>query len=421
MVTRGSVSDTGAEGIKILSREGWFNGVIITGDDKSACSLVNPMIILAGNGGDDATGRGHGIMASGNTEVFIENARLYSAGAHRSAVFAGGRSILHVTDSQIEVRNGPLATGDAGEDILEAPWHLGITGNCRATCLTGRAAANYTDTRIKAQGWGALSTDSPDEIRLTVTGCLIETEESGYGACSTGSGIHTYSGCTFDVADYGVVFGGDATHIITDRTEMNSRRVGVLMHAGTGGRLVIEQGSVLNTGGSVIQVRGRGGEILVDGAVLNTESGVVLQAMPGGDPMHEPGGENGGSVNAVFRNTVLTGDIINSRTDAGPMNVIFENATITGAITTAAMEPSEQSKSGYDARFEDPWGVSVSLDETSSWIVDKTSYLTRLDIAKNRSVTAPYGYRVTMTVNGKAAHLNAGRYDGEIVLTVSRL
>jgi hypothetical protein len=137
--------------------------------------------------------------------------------------------------------------------------------------------------------------------------------------------------------------------------------------------------------------------------------------------MHEPGGENGGSVNAVFRNTVLTGDIINSRTDAGPMNVIFENATITGAITTAAMEPSEQSKSGYDARFEDPWGVSVSLDETSSWIVDKTSYLTRLDIAKNRSVTAPYGYRVTMTVNGKAAHLNAGRYDGEIVLTVSRL
>jgi len=331
---------------------------------------------------------------------------------------------------------------------MDSPWHLGITGNCRAANVVESGSAHFTNTHIKSQGWGALSTDSTAKVQLTATDCLIETVESGYGACSTGDGVHTYSGCTFNVADYGVIIGGDAIHTITDRTVLTSGRIGVMMHTGTStGRLVIEKGSVCNTKDAVIQVKGRGADIQVDGAVLNTERGIILQSMPSDDPFFAAENEtgmgvlgHGRDVNALFKNTVLQGDIINSYTAVRPVNVTFENATITGAITTGTSEQppgpnggklsSEtpelyyligQTRNTYCARFEDPYGLSVSLDEKSSWIVDNTSYLTHLNIAKNRSVTAPYGYRVTMTVNGSATHLNAGTYDGDIVLTVAKL
>jgi len=447
MVTRGDVANADATDIKIISREGGVNGVIVTGDEKSAYALVNPMIILAGNGGDDTTGRGHGIMASGNAEVFIENARLYGAGAHRTAVYAGGHSIVHINDSTIETHSGAEAAAGSGGSPLDSPWHLGITGNCRATHLVESGTAQYTSTHIKSQGWGALSTDTSEKVRLTATDCLIETVESGFGAGSTGSGTHTYSRCTFNVADYGVIIGGNATHIITDRTVVNSERIGVMIHTGTGGRLVIEQGSVLNTGDAIIQVKGCGTDILVDSAVLNTGSGVILQSMANDDPFFASGsGEGTGArgsgrdVNAVFKNTFLEGDIINSDTGVSPVNVVFENVTLTGAITTgtATQPPGPNGEelspetpelyyligrtdSTYCARFEDPYGVSVTLDEKSSWVVDKTSYLTRLSIAKNRSVTAPYGYRLTMTVNGAVTHPNAGTYEGDIVLKVTKL
>jgi hypothetical protein len=441
------VDNTTAENIKIISREGGFNGIIATGDQRFRYTIVKPMIILAGNGGDDATGRGHGIMASGHAEVFVDDAKIYSAGANRSALFVGGSGILHVSNSKIEVANGQTFVPGSG-GIIEAPWHLGITGNCRAARVVEDGSAYYTDTHITSQAWGVLSTGGSGQVRLDVTGCLIETVDSGYGAGSTGGGTHTYSGCTFNVADYGLIIGGDATHIITGRTAINSEKIGVMMHTGTSsGRLIIEKGSACSTKGTVIQVKGRGADILVDGAILNTESGVILQSMPSDDPfvaVHMTDGlddhDNGRDVNAVFKNTVFQGDIINSNVAGSPMDVTFENATITGAITTGITEQPPgpdgenlsretpelyyligQTRNTYCPRFEQPHGIRVSLDERSAWIVNKTSYLNRLRIAKNRSVTAPYGYRVTMTVDGNVTHLNAGTYEGEIVLTVSRL
>jgi len=452
MVTRGTVTDNAATGIKIFSKEGKFNGIIVTGDEKSTYSIVDPMILLTGNGGDDASGLGHGIMTSGNAEVFIENAKIYNTGANRSAVFVSGNGIVHVNDSDIEVQNGPKdATSsafNAGGVMMAGPWLLGITGNVRATNVVENGTAYYTNTHIKSQAWGALSTDGPVKVRLTATDCLIETVESGYGAYSIGDCINTYSGCTFNVVDYGVILCDNSTDIFTDKTVVNSKRIGVMMHTGSGGgKLVIDKGSRFNTKDTVIQVKGRGTDILVDGALLNTESGVILQSMANDDPFFVAGmgdtmGEQGYSkdVNAVFKNTVLQGDIINSYTAVSPVNVTFENATITGAITTGTVEQPlgpngeelslqtpelyyliGQTKNTYCARFEDPFGVSVFLDENSSWVVDKTSYLTHLSVAKNGSVSAPNGYRVTMTVNGAETHINAGTYDGNIVLTVSRM
>jgi len=64
--------------------------------------------------------------------------------------------------------------------------------------------------------------------------------------------------------------------------------------------------------------------------------------------------------------------------------------------------------------------VKVSLYGDSTWVVDKTSYLNSLSIAKGAAITAPEGYSVTMTVNGVKKTIGAGTYKGKIVLTVNK-
>jgi hypothetical protein len=121
------------------------------------------------------------------------------------------------------------------------------------------------------------------------------------------------------------------------------------------------------------------------------------------------------------------------------VNVTFENASITGAITTGTTSQPlgpkgeklslstpdlyyliGQTINTYCARFEDPFGVSVSLDGKSSWTVSKTSWLTSLNIANGAKVTAPKGYRATMTVDGVEEPISAGTYKGKIVITVTK-
>jgi hypothetical protein len=452
VVAEGKVTDSSATDVKISSSEGKFNGIIVTGDKKSSYSITNPVITLTGNGGDDTTGLGDGIVVSGKAEVTIKNARIKNTGANRSAVFVSGEGIAHIDDSEIETFSGPKdAAGgsfSAGGMTMAGPWLLGITGNVRATNIVESGTAYYTNSHIKSQAWGALSTDGPVKVRLNATKCVVEAIESGYGAYSIGDCINTFKACTFNVADYGVILCDNSTDIFTDGTVVNSKRIGVMMHTGTGGgQLTIDKGSVFNTKDTVIQIKGRGIEILVDNAKLSTQSGVILQSMANDDPFFTAGmGDSMGAkgyskdVNATFKNVTLNGDIINSDTTVSPVNVKFENAGITGAITTGttkqplgpkgeklSLKTPElyyligQTINTYEARFQDTFGVSVSLDAKSVWTVSKTSWITSLNIANGAKVAAPAGYKVTMTVDGVKKEINAGSYKGKIVMAVEKI
>ena len=450
-VADGKVTGTSAQDVKITSNEGKFNGIIVTGDAKSSYSITNPVINLNGNGGDDTSGLGMGIMAAGKAEVTVENAKIVTNGANRSAVFVKGEGIIHVNNSSIETNNGPSAeessNSSIGSGIMSAgPWLLGIKGKVRATNVIESGTAYYNNTHIKSQAWGALSTDGPVKVRLYATKCLIETVESGYGVYSIGDCLTYFSGCTFNVADYGAIVCDFASATFTDATTVNSRRIGVMMHDGSGGTiLTIDKGSVFNAKSTVIQIKGRrGADIVVDNAQLNTESGVILQTMPNDDPNMSSWNHSGGKqtynrdVNATFSNMTLKGDIINGFTASGSVNVTFKKAAITGAITTAIVdhklgpdgeEVSKQTPELYYLigqvtntyrTMPDPNGIAVSLDADSKWVVDKTSYLTGLTIAKGAAVKAPEGYKVTMTVDGVKKTIGAGVYKGKIVLKVTK-
>jgi hypothetical protein len=147
------------------------------------------------------------------------------------------------------------------------------------------------------------------------------------------------------------------------------------------------------------------------------------------------GGSGSGAVTVVFKNTTLTGDAVTSMTSESDVEVSLENATLTGAITTAtavhAKGPNGEELVMQDdpslykligavehtyAATGDEFGMKVSLDGSSTWVVDKASYLTGLTIAEGAVITGPEGAEITMTVDGKKTAIKAGDYEGKIVL-----
>ena len=483
----GPVTDTSADDVKITSAGENFNGIIVTGDSKY--SINNPDIKLTGNGGNDFAGIGTAIMTDGNADVTVNKASIINQGVIRNAILVRGNSTIHVNDSHIETYNGIMPEKTVG--MMSVPWVLGLTGNVRSTNIIGNGTAFYNNTYLKSQAWGVLSTDDTKKVRLTATKCTIETVESGYGSYSIGDCINTFSGCTFKVNDYALIMANEtASGIFTDKSTVNSGRFGVMIHAGNYGNLTIDKGTVFNTKKAVIQVKTAYPTIVVDGAKLNSENGIILQAvinddpdmsgdmfgggmpgaassgpggtggnMPGspgnggGSPGSLPGGMSGGAtgvpggpgggmtamanadtgneIKATFKNMTLSGDIINSMTSKGDMIISFEKAAITGAITTATQSPAGEkpSKEKYYligeikntyCVTEDKYGIKVSLDKNSRWIVDKTSYLTGLTIDDGASLTAPKGSRINMTVDGVAKKIKPGSYEGRIILTVTK-
>jgi len=438
VATGGTVTDTSADDVKIASNEPDFNGIIVTGDTESHYTINNPVITLNENGGDDASGQGKGILVGGKADVTVNNAEIINQGANRGAIIVMGEGTIHVNDSYIKTLNGLTK-----ENIsMVVPWTTGLSGNVRTTNIVESGTAYYNNCHLISQGWGVLSTDGPVKIELYATKCTIETIDSGYGAFTIGDCLDVFSGCTFNVNDVGLIVCDNASGTFTDGTVVNSDRFGVMMHTGTGGGLLtIDKGSVFNTKETVIQVKGRGTNIVVDNAELNTESGIILQNMAIDDPYIAKNfmGTRGFSrdVVATFSNMTLAGDIINGDTVESAMDVTFENATITGAISTAiakhAVGPNGEpvdmkhpelykligSVTNQFCDTKERFGLKVSLDEKSKWVVDETSYLTALEIAEGSAITAPEGHSVVMTVDGAKTAIKAGSYSGKIILTVA--
>jgi hypothetical protein len=297
-VVGGTVTDTSAKDVKITSVGPNFNGIILTGDTKASYSIINPTINFTGNGTNDFAGFGAAIMTEGKAEVTIEKAKINNTGAVRTAVWVGGDSVTTVNNSEIETHNGTLPKtygwswtagggGTSGDVMMEVPWMLGLIGNNRATNCLANGTANYNNSHIKAQAWGAMSTDACRNTKLNVTNCTVETVESGYGSYADGS-TNTFRGTTFNVKDYGLIM-TNGIGVFTDKCVVNSGRFGVMSHRGSG-KVTIDKGTVFNTKKAVLQVKGGKPSFIVDNAQLNSENGIILQAMMNDDPNTNFGG-----------------------------------------------------------------------------------------------------------------------------------
>jgi hypothetical protein len=152
---------------------------------------------------------------------------------------------------------------------------------------------------------------------------------------------------------------------------------------------------------------------------------------PGGLDYNDGGGRMSGPVLATFKGVDLLGDIINARTNQGGMEITLENSSIHGAITTAVAEPASHKKVAKKLYFmvsemkniyqptKEKYGLKVSLDSSSKWTIDQTSYLTGLDIANGATINAPDGFSLKLTIDGVEKPIQTGSYAGKIVLSVT--
>ena len=401
-VKSGKITDRSADNVSITSNAEKFNGIIVGGN--SNYTIDNPTIRLTGNGKNDFAGLGAAIRVGGTSHVTVNHANILNTGAVRGAIWVGDDAEIVVNDSEIETRSGVLpkdygwsfvkGPDGSGTVMMEVPWMLGIVGNNRATIVTTNGIARYNNTHIKAQAWGAMSTDAIRQGKIYLTKCHVEVIDSGYGSFADGqSEVHSI-GTRFDVASYALILSGGSGEF-TSGSVVNSRNVGVMAHGGHSGSLIVDKGSVFNTEKAVFQFKSSTPSILVDSATLNSKNGIILQMMvnddpnkpsggggapqggapgaggpdgpggaapaggaapmgagPGGAPPSGgsapgasgpggaggPGGNGNQDLSATFRNVTLKGDFYNSLTSQSAMNLTFEKATVTGAICTAKGE-----------------------------------------------------------------------------------
>jgi len=460
-----------------------FNGIYVTGN--STYAILNPKIEMTGNGGDDFAGYGSAIKVDGKANVTINNAKIVNKGAVRTAIWIGGKSTVTVNNSDIDTYSGTLPAGYTfsimPSKMMEVPYGLGVSGNLRATNLMDEATVIYNNSHIRAHGWGALSTDGNGPTRMFVNNSVIETVNSGYGAFANGDSHDQFSNCTFNVASYGVIIGGPGWATFTDATKVNSNGIGVVMQQGSGGSLLtINKKSVVKTRLAAIEIKGRGGNVVIDNAEVQPGNGVILQTMENDDPIQKemkaggggapggggmpsggapgggapgggsaPGGMPGGApagaqsapnggdesfsgdVVATLRNATLTGDLVHSMKGVGEMRVKLEKATVTGAISTGTAYPTsgkEPTKETFStigdvkntlSAVDEKYGLKVALDGQSKWVVDKTSYLNSLTLDDGAVIAAPAGSSVRLVVDGVNTPVKAGSYKGKIELQVT--
>ncbi|MFS8198249.1 hypothetical protein ACLVWQ_06135 [Streptomyces sp. CWNU-52B] len=314
-VRGGTVTDTGARDITLLSDGESFNGVYVTGG--GSYTLTRPKIAFDGNGRCDFVGYGASVVGTGEgTNLVIDGAVIKNEGVVRTAVIADATANVVVKNSTIHCADGShvpaeypeTGTGDT-RYMITVPWMLGLSGNVRATNLLGASTrASYINSSISSEKWGALSVDGGSRCTLTaINSHIANTKGQGYGSYAIGSVTEHFLGCTFDVGDYALIHWGASAHYgdstreavaaLNDSLELglsdtelkklpvrstviDAGRFMVLWYAA--GSVTVDGGTRVRTGKTTFMCKAVAAKVTVDGsegAALDPGNGVIYQLM----------------------------------------------------------------------------------------------------------------------------------------------
>lgn len=280
-IQAGTTEDGSAQGVKIRSQGDNFGGIYVDGTGSYAISGAD--IALEGHGVSDAVGYGAGIAVRGNSTVTINGTKIHNVGSIRTALQVCGHGKVEVNDSEFSAADDDCP--NYVKAMSKAPWMLGIHGRVRTTNIQDYGEVVYRRCKVTAENWGAMSTDGTKHVRLTMHDSEITVTGSGYGAYSIGDCHDLFDHCKIQVPDYGVIQCGGGLVTFTGGTQVEAGRNAVMMHAsGAPGLLRVDQKSRLHTRGAVFQIKGRGGDILVDDAVLDSDAGILLEIIDNDDP-----------------------------------------------------------------------------------------------------------------------------------------
>ncbi|MFT4306045.1 MAG: hypothetical protein QM604_04045, partial [Microbacterium sp.] len=470
--------DSSSDGLDLQSTGSTFNGIWVTGTDYS---LTDSDISLVGNGRDDFVADGSAITADDSANLTIDNLTLNNSGVVRTAIISEGGANVVVKNSDINVSGGTLPSDYVAnvspDTMIAAPWMLGLEGTNRATLLLGESSkATYINTSVTAEDWGALSTDSGSDVKLTAINSDISTTDSGYGTYLIGSATGEYLGTDFDVASYisisangdnvlhvgdsdadsvaalntsyGIGLTDDDLSSITEQSStLTSAKYGFMTWAGDN-TVTVDGDTTVNTANALFEDKSQTGTTTYnvtgdddESPSLSADNGVIVQVMDQDDP--GPGGTytDPTSVSQTattddladasltartdvnLTDTEVTGDFFNGATVSKNLVVTLDGSTVNGRVsTTTATHEGTVSEDTYTYigdvtnTVSEPinGGAIVSLTDGSTWNVTGDSYLTSLTVDSTSTLNG------VVTVDGTVVTPVAGTtYTGTILVSAA--
>jgi len=159
----GTIDDKGIASAEITADSPSIS-IVTVNSDEYEISDSSFHILQTGNhasGGNDFTGEGCAIAATGDTVLRVKNVDVVGDGVTRTSLFGGLSTryeypTVYVSDCNF------TATGDAeGEDC--AVWVLGLHGVVRTCQFCDYYDIYYLNTVIKSFGWACLSVDGTED------------------------------------------------------------------------------------------------------------------------------------------------------------------------------------------------------------------------------------------------------------------
>ncbi|MHB9863731.1 hypothetical protein [Streptomyces sp. YIM S03343] len=405
------------------------------------------------------------VIADGGSNVIVKNSRILTKNGELPDDYVSTVETAYMQDApwMLGISGNVRATNLLGEKsqatyinsaVYAEGWgalSVDNGSNCKLTAINSEFGNTGDD------GYGSYAIGDTTERFL---GC--ELHVSTYAAINRGGAIHygDSSRATVAALNEELDLGLSATELAgltPRRTTIDSLRWGVMWHGA--GSVTVDGGTVFNTAKSTFLDKGQKVSITVDGSGgvrLNPGDGIILQVMEDDDPgpvmvdgklmntgvYKEPTGDpdrdssfdvatvHDADATAAFTDISVKGDFYNAMRGGKNMAVTFTDSRVEGVISASAAKHAISTISSAEYRQLGEItntaqavvnnGVIVDLAAGSRWVVTGTSYLSKLVLADDASVTGPRGRTVTLTVDGTATDITPGTtYTGALKLTVA--
>ncbi len=442
---------------------GYGRSAIHTTTNVTETVIRDSSIIAVGSEGRDSSAPGAIMMYASSRPLLIEssgNTYIYNSDVISSdwGVYSldgcYGANVYIVNDYSLNTYGG------------YSMYALGFTDPNTTWFYGSYAASAQYGTILCAAGrtyTGAL-TDAPEEA-------LAQLGESGLGETTLQNGWSYIGGRTnavtmqADMSGAEIVGVLDSTHTIFDTLSVLDRDGNPLIdtmdiydHKDDGAYGAAYY--FLNyIHGSVFAIRSENVDMTLDDCLVTSASDVAIQSVIGYDNMASnikvPDGTEYYGANIVVKNMDLNGDIRHEDYQR-KMILTLENADLAGAVVSGTCAAWNQNiaacvDAGWteydeqlghtkdvvvstlcpDASYDTIWGVRMSMDADSSWLVTGDSSLYSLTVTDGAQITAPAGHELAIyvdcamdgsdvfydyTTGTQVDSLSAGEYTGVVIL-----
>ena len=382
---------TAARGLSLNSSRPALNGLIVKGG-KSAFTLSDSHFAMSGPGTNDFLGTGAGVLVRDSGTLVLDGVTIETSARISSAVVAAENAVLRVYNSHLVANGGPLPANYRpviGPGMMEPPAPLGLTGTARTVLAMSNSRTFLYNSRIEADGWGALSTDATGgNLYLEANDCTVTVRKTGYGVYADFGAHVVINRSRIDSGgDLGIIAG--KARIDFDRVTGRAGRNGVMIHSvmafdpAETAELNLTDAR-FTAADPVVLVKSANADIVIKGGDVKSEGGMLLDVRKNDDPNATQ--TNGGAVPGVhltITEATLAGDVIDSDPDRST------TLTLVGANLSGLLRD-----------------VTVALDGQSRWTARANSSITLAANASLGGIDAPRG--VTVTARSADPALAAG-------------